>query len=176
MNNKKSVKLNIKATSPTEPFPGYAMQVIAAEHALRLARSAHIELKVAIAIQAAWMSGVSTSTPKHVHDLLDLPWQKLARRFLKVVSNPASNAAERSPSWEHLAEQVVALEAQYHDLVKRLRPTTEPVDIYKACEWTASVGYLANDLMTCHSDSPEFWELFQNVAVDVKDSLWIHLA
>ena len=176
MNNKKSMNTTIEATSPAEPFPGYAMQVIAAEHALRLARSAHIELKVAIAIQAAWMSGVSTSTPKHVHDLLALPWQKLARRFLKVVSNPASNAAERSPSWGHLADQVVALDAQYHDLVKTLRPTTEPVEIYKSCEWTAHVGSLANDLMTCHSDSPEFWELFQAVAEDVKDCLWIHLA
>lgn len=176
MNNKKSVKLNTNATSSTEPFPGYSVQVIAAEHALRLARSAHIELKVAIAIQAAWMSGVSTSSPKHVHALLALPWQKLARRFLKVVSNPASNAAERSPSWGYLADQVVALDGQYHDLVKSLRPTAEPVDIYKACEWTAHVGSLAHDLMTCHSDSPEFWELFQAVAADVKDCLWIHLA
>ena len=53
MNNEHTMNTTTEATLPTKSVPGRAVQTVAHEHALRLARSAHVELGVALAVQSA---------------------------------------------------------------------------------------------------------------------------
>ena len=158
---------------PQPPVPSAVVLSPAVTQALRLARSAHLELGFTLAIQTAYMGG--TRTPADVHALLTRPPAKLARHFLRVVSRAGSNFAEWHPPWEILAGQFVALDQQYRDLVARLWSTTCPVNHYELIQWTIAAGWLAHDLMTCSADFQEFQQLYAESALGLQGGCFLHL-
>lgn len=166
MNNEHTMKPTTEAAPPTEPFPGRAVQKVALEHALRLARSAHIELSVALAIQCAWMD--CGHTPEHVHALLAIPRPELARQLLVAVKQQDSNASEHR-AWKALARKAVALDAEYKSRVVSLQSP-----YYVSC-WTSATGRLANEVLGS-LDSDEYWQLVADTAKDIKDCYFLHFS
>lgn len=157
----------LPGVSPTVPRP--------VAPALRLARSAHLELGLALALQCAWLAGRRSRTPAKVHTLLTLPPAKLVQRFLRVASRARSNSAEWHPPSDIIAGQVMALDQQYQALVGRLGSTTCPVNRYELIQWTLAAGGLIHDLMTCHEECPEFRQLLAESVVAFPNCYCLYL-
>lgn len=168
MNNEHVMKTTLEATSPTDPSSlGHAVQMVALEHALRLARSANIELGFTLALQCAWMQGIRT--PEHVHALLALPRPELARQFLVALKQQDSNATQQHPSWKVLIRKAVAQDAEYHS---RVVSSQLP---YCINLWISSTGQLAFDILG-RVDSDDCWKLGADTAKDLKDCYFQHIS
>lgn len=165
--------MNTPITSNASPGPAVTSPALI--WAVRLARSAHLKLGLALSMQCAWLAGGRSRTTTKVHSLLSLPRAKLVQRFLRVASRPRSNASEWHPPWEVLAGQVVALDQQYQDLVGRLGSTTSPVNCYELIQWTLAAGGLAHDLVTGSADSHEFQQLYAESAQELRVCYILHL-
>ena len=173
MNNEHTMKTTLEATPPTEATSptdpsslGHAVQMVALEHALRLARSANIELGFTLALQCAWMQGIRT--PEHVHALLALPRPELARQFLVAVKQQDSNATQQHPSWKVLIRKAVAQDAEYHS---RVVSSQLP---YCINLWISSTGQLAIDILG-HVDSDDCWKLGADTAKGIQNCFFLHL-
>ncbi|MEN9575614.1 MAG: hypothetical protein RL514_3469 [Verrucomicrobiota bacterium] len=158
----------------TEPFPGHALHVAALDHALRLARSAYLELGVALAVQSANLPG--TRTTAHVHALMALPRAQLVRHFLRVVRTRAANVAEQHRAWQVLIRKVATEDARSPAWPEPPQSALGYVTPHQVSCWTSFTGQLAKEILTCQADSPEYWQLFADTAKDLKDCYFLHLA
>ena len=172
MNNEHTMNTTTEATLPTKSFPGRAVQTVALEHALPLARSANIELGLALALQCAWMEG--TRTPGHVHALLALPRADLAERFRQLVRRQDSDTAKPHPSWKVLIRKALAHEAEYHSWVEPLKSAPGYTPAYYVSCLTSATGRLANQILGRSADSDEYWQLVADTAKNIKDCHFLH--
>lgn len=162
------------ATSSAEPFTGHAMHVVALDHALRLARSAHVELGLALAMQTAHLAG--TRTPAHVRALMALPRAELVRHFLRVASQRAAYAVEQHRAWKVLIRKIVAEDARWPGWEAPPQSALGYVTPHQVCCWTSLTGQLAKEILNCQADSPEYWQLFADTAKDFKECYFLHIA
>ena len=160
---------------PQSSVPSAVVLRAAVAQALRLARSAHLELGFALAIQSAWLAGRRSRTPARVHALLAKSRASLVRHFLRVTSRARSNSAEWHPPWDMIAGQVMALDQQYQDLVAQLRSTADPRPYTGLIKWTVTAGGLAHDLMGCSAGFPEFQQLYAESAMGLQGCYFLHL-